>query len=238
MINLLEEIKSSQYLFPNNIDEILEMKGTDFEDFIYWYLKKQNYDVKKTTRTNDSGIDLYVDINNENNEKIRLGIQCKRWSSPIPKEEVVKTIEGKSIYSIDKIWIISTSRLTSEANLFCTNNSIDFKGIDYIKKILNDLNNLENIQRRECKKIQKQDNHQDIILNEKEQNIFEKLKILRLNYAKEERVPAYIIFTDKTLINIIKNKPKTIDDLNKIDNLSKLKIHKYGTEILKILNDE
>ncbi len=46
--------------------------------------------------------------------------------------------------------------------------------------------------------------------------IFEKLKEFRLSLSKKLKLPAFVIFPDKTLIEMAKFKPETLDELEKI----------------------
>ena len=66
--------------------------------------------------------------------------------------------------------------------------------------------------------------------------ITEKLKEYRKNKAKEKNIPAYYVFTNEELENIIKNKPKTFDDLKRLAILSDIKLKLYGKEIIEILD--
>ena len=68
--------------------------------------------------------------------------------------------------------------------------------------------------------------------------LYEKLRELRLEYAKKLKLPAYVIFPDKTLIEMAKLKPKTIEDLEKIYGVGKAKSKKFGNIFLKkIINN-
>ena len=67
---------------------------------------------------------------------------------------------------------------------------------------------------------------------------YEKLRELRLEYAKKLKLPAYVIFPDKTLIEMAKSKPETIEDLEKIYGVGKAKSKKFGNIFLKkIINN-
>ena len=72
------------------------------------------------------------------------------------------------------------------------------------------------------------------IVNE---SLYEKLRELRLEYAKKHKLPAYVIFPDKTLIEMAEFKPKNIDDLEKIYGVGKAKSKKFGKYFLKIIED-
>ena len=60
------------------------------------------------------------------------------------------------------------------------------------------------------------------------------LKLFRNDKAKKNNIPAYYIFTNEELNNIIVNKPKKINDLKTI--LSDIKIKCHGKQIINIIN--
>ncbi|MHA2000363.1 MAG: HRDC domain-containing protein [Promethearchaeota archaeon] len=72
-------------------------------------------------------------------------------------------------------------------------------------------------------------------LTSQENKLFEKLKAWRLALAFKMQVPPYFICYDKTLLHIIKIKPKTKDKLHTVWGLGSVKVEKYGDEILSIL---
>jgi len=59
-------------------------------------------------------------------------------------------------------------------------------------------------------------------------SLFEILRKLRSEIAKEEEVPAYIIFNDATLKQMEVQRPMSDDDFLKIDGVGKAKLEKYG----------
>lgn len=75
------------------------------------------------------------------------------------------------------------------------------------------------------------DNYNEVI---NENRIESKLKQFRREKSKKSNLPAYYIFTNEELKLLIKNKPKTIDELNKI--LPQVKTKCHGNQILKIIN--
>ncbi|MDD3412765.1 MAG: DNA helicase RecQ [Lachnospiraceae bacterium] len=70
--------------------------------------------------------------------------------------------------------------------------------------------------------------------------LFESLRELRANLAKEAHVPAYIIFTDKTLLQMSMHRPKSKEDMLEISGVAEAKYEKYGEifleEIKQFLN--
>jgi len=66
--------------------------------------------------------------------------------------------------------------------------------------------------------------------------LFNELKKLRLSFAREENMPPYIIFSDKTLIEMVNIKPETLDDMAEISGVGEHKLKKYGADFLKAIN--
>jgi ATP-dependent DNA helicase RecQ len=71
--------------------------------------------------------------------------------------------------------------------------------------------------------------------DEEENNLFIKLKAKRMQLSKAQNLPPYIIFHDKTLIEMVKVKPKSFDDMLKISGVGEAKIRNYGEDFLQIL---
>lgn len=70
------------------------------------------------------------------------------------------------------------------------------------------------------------------------QDLFEQLRVLRLEIAKEEHMPPYIIFSDKTLIEMCAVLPKSKEELLTVTGVGQVKYEKYGERFLDILNKQ
>lgn len=60
---------------------------------------------------------------------------------------------------------------------------------------------------------------------------------LRKKWAKIRGVPPFIIFSDTTLKEIASKKPNNLNELLKIEGITKIKLNQYGEDILKLLAD-
>lgn len=69
------------------------------------------------------------------------------------------------------------------------------------------------------------------------EELFNLLSDYRASTARDNHVPAYIIFSDKTMIDICNYKPQNKDELLKINGIGEAKFEKYGYAILSILNN-
>ena len=70
-----------------------------------------------------------------------------------------------------------------------------------------------------------------------EKELFEELKKLRNKIAHEENVPAYIIFSDSSLLDLSTYLPLTKNDLPKMSGFGAFKIEKYGDAFLTVIQD-
>jgi ATP-dependent DNA helicase RecQ len=67
--------------------------------------------------------------------------------------------------------------------------------------------------------------------------VFEKLRAWRGATAKEQSVPAYVVFHDATLRHIAVAAPATLAELSQINGVGEAKLGKYGEQILELLAD-
>lgn len=68
-----------------------------------------------------------------------------------------------------------------------------------------------------------------------EESLFEKLRGLRTEIAREEKVPPYIVFSDKTLTHMCIVKPKSKQEMLKVSGVGEFKFEKYGDRFLSCI---
>ena len=68
-----------------------------------------------------------------------------------------------------------------------------------------------------------------------EESLFERLRNLRTEIAKEEKVPPYIVFSDKTLTHMCMVKPTTKQEMLKVSGVGEFKFEKYGDRFLSCI---
>ena len=71
---------------------------------------------------------------------------------------------------------------------------------------------------------------------EVDQMLFGRLKQLRLDVAREEGVPAYVIFHDRSLMDMASRKPRDLDALMACHGVGAGKLARYGERFLAVLN--
>ena len=69
------------------------------------------------------------------------------------------------------------------------------------------------------------------------QDIFVQLKKLRLKIAREKDIPAFVVFSDRTLIEMANLKPKTKEEMLRVNGVGPYKIELYGKAFLKIIQE-
>lgn len=75
-----------------------------------------------------------------------------------------------------------------------------------------------------------------ITLSEAQEALFVKLRQLRSEIAKEEKVPPYIVFSDKTLTHMCVVKPQTKEQMLSVSGVGEFKVEKYGERFLNLMS--
>lgn len=65
--------------------------------------------------------------------------------------------------------------------------------------------------------------------------LLDALKALRKSIASKKSVPAYVIFTDATLIDMCKKCPETPDEMLEVSGVGRTKLEKFGKEFLEVI---
>ena len=74
-------------------------------------------------------------------------------------------------------------------------------------------------------------------LSPEDAKMFERLREWRAAQAREQGVPAYVIFQDKTLREIASQRPAGLNALACVNGVGQAKLEKYGPQILDVLTD-
>ncbi|MET0655312.1 MAG: RQC domain-containing protein, partial [Pseudoxanthomonas sp.] len=65
--------------------------------------------------------------------------------------------------------------------------------------------------------------------------LFGALRDLRAQLAREQNVPAYVIFHDSTLRNIAEQRPGNLDELAQVGGIGGAKLERYGEQVLETI---
>ena len=74
-------------------------------------------------------------------------------------------------------------------------------------------------------------------LDADERELFDALKALRRTLADEARVPAYIVFGDRVLLEMVSRRPQTHGELLQVPGVGQAKLERYGDAFLELLGD-
>ena len=70
-----------------------------------------------------------------------------------------------------------------------------------------------------------------------EDPLWQALKAKRMELAKEQGVPPYVIFHDSTLLEILNQRPGSLTELGRISGVGQAKLTKYGDDFLQVLEE-
>ena len=65
--------------------------------------------------------------------------------------------------------------------------------------------------------------------------LWQALKAKRMELAREQGVPPYVIFHDSTLLEMLNRKPQSLTDMGLISGVGQSKLAKYGDDFLQVL---
>ena len=75
-------------------------------------------------------------------------------------------------------------------------------------------------------------------LTDSERDLFDRLKALRLDLAREREVPAFVIFSDRTLKNMAQLRPTTKDEFEQVHGVGQAKLAEFADVFLRAINSD
>jgi len=85
-------------------------------------------------------------------------------------------------------------------------------------------------------RVERKGKYEEAALDDYNKELFDELRKLRLALASLENVPSYVIFTDKTLVELSTYLPTQMSDLEHISGFGTVKINKYGEQFVSAIN--
>lgn len=76
------------------------------------------------------------------------------------------------------------------------------------------------------------------LVSEEDAPLLSALKAKRRALAEAAKVPAYIIFNDRTLIEMAENRPTNLDEMARVGGVGAKKLNSYGDAFLEVINGE
>jgi ATP-dependent DNA helicase RecQ len=77
-----------------------------------------------------------------------------------------------------------------------------------------------------------------ILVGDADPQVADRLRTLRSDLAREHSVPAYVIFSNRTLDELAIRKPRSLDELDGVHGIGPSRIDKYGDAIIALITAE
>ena len=68
--------------------------------------------------------------------------------------------------------------------------------------------------------------------------LWQRLRSRRLELAREQGVPPYVIFHDATLMDMVRRRPRNLAELGQIPGVGRSKLERYGETFLKVVTEQ
>jgi ATP-dependent DNA helicase RecQ len=81
----------------------------------------------------------------------------------------------------------------------------------------------------------RRDRRPDALVGEADSALLTALKALRTRLAQAQRVPAYVVFSDRTLAELAVHRPTTMDAMREIHGVGDAKLERYGAAFLELI---
>ena len=75
------------------------------------------------------------------------------------------------------------------------------------------------------------------VTGDEDEELFAKLRALRLDIARELGKPPYIVFSDKTLRDMVRIRPVTGEQFSQVNGVGALKLETYGERFMEVIRD-
>ena len=70
------------------------------------------------------------------------------------------------------------------------------------------------------------------IVSDADSALLDSLRALRTRLARAQNVPAYVVFSDRTLVELATHRPSTLAAMREIHGIGDAKLERYGAEFL------
>lgn len=90
-------------------------------------------------------------------------------------------------------------------------------------------------QKKETSKKKETNRRKEVSHMAKSNSVFDRLRRVRLDLAREEKVPPYLIFSDRTLVEMCQKMPSSEEEMLQISGVGMHKLEKYGDAFLSVI---
>ena len=74
-----------------------------------------------------------------------------------------------------------------------------------------------------------------VVVSEADGTLLEALKALRTKLAQVQKVPAYVVFSDRTLVELATHRPTSSRAMREIHGVGDTKLERYGAAFLEVV---
>ena len=117
---LIKKLKLTPEKADRTLNEVDNMNGHEFEEFVAAVLEGCGYEIEEVTRkSGDYGADIIAIANDE-----KIAIQCKRYQKPVGVKAVQEVISAMKHYDCERALVITNSTYTSQAFTLAMDNEV------------------------------------------------------------------------------------------------------------------
>ncbi len=116
---LTRKARKRRRLLRLKLTQIDNLDGFDFEEYLFYKLKKEGYSVKLTSNSHDYGADLVLKKGRK-----KIVIQAKRWKGNVGISAVQEVVGAKSYYKAKYAMVITNSGFTRSAKDLANVNNV------------------------------------------------------------------------------------------------------------------
>ncbi|MFJ8356011.1 restriction endonuclease [Bacillus paramycoides] len=131
----LEELRQS------SINEIDQMDGRQFEEYLGTLYESLGYYTEVTKESGDFGADLILKNNDET-----IIVQAKRYSNKVSIQAVQEIVAAKGFYSANHAWVVTNNYFTAPARKLADANDVLLIDRDLLIKLSAQMNRQNNQQ--------------------------------------------------------------------------------------------
>jgi restriction system protein len=114
------------------LEDIDEMKGWVFEEFLKKLFEKMGYSVNLTPDSNDYGADLILSKSGE-----RISVQAKRWDENVGRKAVQEVYSSEAHWKTQRGIVVCNSYFTNNAIILADSCKVELWNRDKLEKMLN-----------------------------------------------------------------------------------------------------
>ena len=93
-----------------HIDQLKNLSGIEFEDYLAKLFNTHGYQVEKTPKTRDYGADLIL-----HKDQQRVAVQAKCYTGSVGVAAVQEALSGMAYYRCQSAWVVTTGNYTNNA---------------------------------------------------------------------------------------------------------------------------